>query len=110
MTVNLSLPVLISGSPAVGSLAAAEQSHPEIQQSVHAQEALDKLKKDKEQVRRGDNAEGSIAVKDDEEGGGKGGHGGTGHRKHKQEEDGPPVETEAHSESPWAGQILNKKI
>ena len=110
MTVNLNLPVLISATPAVGSLAAAEQSHPEVQQSVHAQEALDKLKKDKEQVKRGDNAEGSIAVREDEEGGGKGGHGGAGHRKHKQEEHAPPMETEAHSESPWAGHILNKKI
>ncbi len=109
MSVHLNLPVLISSSPAVGSLAAAEQSLPEVQQSVHAQEALDRLKKDKEQVRRGDNAEGSIAVREDEEGGGKGGHGGTGHRKQKRE-DSPPMETEAHSESPWAGHILNKKI
>ena len=109
MTVNLNLPVLISATPAVGSLAAAEQSHPEVQQSVHGQEALEKFKKDKEQVQKGNNPEGAIAVREDEHGGGKGGHGGAGHRKHEQE-DAPPMETEAHSESPWAGHILNKKI
>ncbi|MBG0778041.1 MAG: hypothetical protein H0S85_16565 [Desulfovibrionaceae bacterium] len=108
MSINLNLPVLLVQTPIAGSIAHAEQSSPEIQQTVAAHEAVLEQKKRREQIQGTEKQDPALAVHKD--GGGGGGRGEERARERGGEERPPPAETAPHSESPWTGNVINRKI
>ena len=107
MSIAANLPVLIMQLPHVQQMAHGEHGHPEMQQVLAQQIAKEQLKEETKQVPVTDPSQSPNSV--DKDGGGQA-------KQHARPQDrrdhapAEPVPTEPHTDSPWAGNIIDQKI
>ncbi|MGE4298742.1 MAG: hypothetical protein AB7E47_11990 [Desulfovibrionaceae bacterium] len=111
MSIAANLPVLIAQTPIMGTIAHAEQSHPEVQQSLAQQQAAAENTKAHEEVQGNEPTEtGNLKVREDN--GRKPGQQHAGPHGRKRHAAAPEAEDEESppASSPWSGNIVDVKI
>jgi hypothetical protein len=105
MGASINLPVMLNQTPHVQKLQHAEQSHPEHQQVLVAQEAVEKSKREQTSVPKTEKSQGGLSVKRDKE------HKGDqsfGHSRDKKDQDSPPKDPQDPSTP--SGRIINLTV
>lgn len=67
MGASINLPVMLNQAPHVQKIQHAEQSHPEQQQVLVGQEAVEKSKREKTMVPKAEKGDGGLSVKKDKD-------------------------------------------
>ncbi len=103
MGASINLPVMLNQAPHVQKLQHAEQSHPEQQQVLVGQEAVEKSKREQTMVTKTTTSEGGLNVRRDKDNKNDQSFSHSKHNKHKKEQEEASCET-------GSGRIINLTI
>ncbi len=103
----MSINLVFMQIPLVGEISGAMQGHPEAQQTVAREHAQETLKNEQSQVQKLERQDASQEVQPDgKQAGGQHHGGGRGRQRKRPPEESPPDT----KESPWAGNIVNRRV
>jgi len=104
MGASINLPVMLNQAPHVQKVQHAEQSHPGTQQVFAGQEAVEKSKREQDQVPQTAESEGGLSVKKEKDGNNKQSF--SEHEDHKRQKN----EQDDNEQTSGSGRIINLTV
>jgi hypothetical protein len=104
MGASINLPVMLNQAPHVQKVQHAEQSHPSTQQAFAGQEAVEKTKREQDQVPKTAESEGGLNVKKEKDGDTKQSFSEQGDHKRQKEDD------DENEYASGSGRIINLTV